>query len=342
VFSAETAVIFVPEEGPARVHPFSLFEPDAKELAVAQWVRANGAAAGKGTDTLPAAKATYFPLQTKEKTIGAVGLLLPPETQLNFEQRNFAHALVGQINAGIEREQLHDSRSRLEILEQADKLYRSLFDSVSHELKTPLTIIKGAASALVGKADQQADADYVRDLSRQVEGETERLLEVVDNMLDMTRIESGALRPTFQVVDTADLLGPALSKCGNSARIQTEVKAPVPPIQCDPTLTVQALVNVLKNALTYSKDSAVNVSVASEKEGTVKFQIRDHGPGLPKDKPERVFDRFYREKPERVGGVGLGLSIARGFIEAQGGSVTASNAPGGGAVFSIQLRAAKT
>ncbi len=336
IFKAKTAVIFFSENGEPEVHRASTYNPDAKELAVAEWVRSNSAVAGRFTDTLPAAAGIYFPLATKGRTIGALGIKRLPHDRLDFERKNFAYALVGQIASGIEREQLHEAGKRLEVLEQAEKLHRSLFDSVSHELKTPLTTIQGAASILLGKATADAEGKVVRSLLGQMEHESQRLLEVVDNMLDMTRVESGAIKPNLQLVDVADVLGPALRKVEGAARFETRVETALPPLRCDPILTVQALVNILKNAVAYG-GSGIEVAVGRGPGQTIEFRVRDHGPGLKN--PEMVFDRFYRGTPERSGGLGLGLSIARGFIEVQGGLLIAENAADGGAQFSLRLTA---
>lgn len=331
IFGAELTFVFFSSDGAPMVHRHSAFAPDDRDAAVAQWVRTNASIAGRFTETLPSASATYFPIQTKETTLGAVGIAFPPGFNFTFEVRNFIYSLIGQINIGIEREHLHESAKRLEILEQGDKLYRSLFDSVSHELKTPLTTIRGAVCALPPS-----------ELTAQIESESNRLVDVVENMLDMTRIESGSLKPKIQVVDVADVLGPALNRLGDlSSRIRTSVDSRVSPIHCDPSLTVQALVNILRNAVTYSGENAqVDVQVQRGSGGAVEFRIKDNGPGLPFEETDKVFNRFYREKPNLSGGLGLGLSIAKGFVECQGGSISADNHAGGGAEFVVRLPAA--
>lgn len=341
-FSAEVAVLLYPPEGKPQLQKGSTFHPSEKEFAVAEWVRKHAKPAGRLTDTLPSADGTYLPLQSRKVVIGALGLRLPPQTVMDYERLDLAQALAGQLAAGLERETLHESRKRLDVLEQADRLFRTLFDSVSHELKTPLTTIKGATSALIAQSGDTSP-EFVGDLVNQIGGETERLLNVVNNMLDMTRLESGSLRPKIGTYDIADLLGPSL-KCvepmRKSRKIQTEILANVQPLSCDAPLAVQAIANILHNSVIHTSEcGSIEIHALNGSNGTVEIRIKDDGPGLPTENPNIVFDKFYRERPEKSGGVGLGLSIARGFIEVQGGSLTAANDPSRGAVFTIRLPA---
>lgn len=339
-FGAEVAVVLYSGSGTASIAKGSSYTPPDKELAVADWARQNGAPAGKFTETLPSAEALYLPLRSRKVVMGVVALRPSGETHWEFERRNFAQALAGQLAAGLERERLHQARQQLEVLEQADRLYRTLFDSVSHELKTPLTTIKGAASMMAQTSGSPAQ---VPELSEQIEGEADRLIHVVDNMLDMTRLESGAVRPRLELYDLADVLGPALQRIESirgSRDIRLDVPVNVPTLRCDAPLAVQALSNVLHNAIVHtSPRGRVEVSVAPSG-AFVEVRVRDRGPGLPTDDPAVVFERFYRERPNQSGGVGLGLSIAKGFLEAQGGSISASNHPSGGAEFLLRIPAA--
>ena len=217
--------------------------------------------------------------------------------------------------------------------EQVEVLYRSLFDSVSHELKTPLTAIRGAVSVLESRATEP------KAIVEQIGEESERLIQVVDHMLNMTRLESGTLKLRMLPCDIADIFGPALSQIESHLKgrvIQVEVKKDTPPLLCDAPLVVQALVNVIHNALKHTPPGPIEISAQADKVGFVEIQVRDHGPGLPLEHPEIVFQKFYRKG---VGGAGLGLSIAKGFIECQGGTISAMNHMDGGAVFKIRLQA---
>jgi len=336
-FNAEVGVILYSSAGKPALARGSNYTPPEKEMAVAEWARQNAAPAGKFTETLPSSEALYLPLLSRRVVLGVVAISTK-QARLDYEERNFAQALAGQLAAGLERERLHQARQQLEILEHADRLYRTLFDSVSHELKTPLTTIKGAASAIHSASSREQGAE----LASQVEAETDRLLNVVDNMLDMTRLESGSLKPRIELNDLADILGPVLKRVDRP--IDLDTPAVVPPLRCDGPLVVQALTNILHNAIVHTPLSGkICVSVVSSPSaGFVDIRISDEGPGLPQENPELVFQKFYRERPKTGGGVGLGLSIAKGFIEAQGGRVSAQNRPEGGAEFTVRLPCAES
>ncbi len=339
-FDAAVAVMLCNRMGELELHPNSSFAADAKERAVAEWSRQNKTQAGRFTDTLLSSYGTYFPLTSQQTVLGVVGLCLPPEANLNFENRSQIQNLVEQLASAVEREQLHESRRLLSNLEQAERLYRSLFDSVSHELKTPLTTIQGAASVL---SDPQASStpECVRELSAQVGHETDRMLGLVNNMLDMTRLESGAVKAKISLCDVADVIGPALARAKELKTdriLSTKIETGVRSLYCDSALLVQALLNIIKNALVYTRPQGhIVIRARNFGENKIEIAIEDDGPGLPQPNPNVVFDRFYRENPRTSGGVGLGLSIARGFVEAQGGKLEASNRAEGGARFTLWL-----
>ncbi len=298
------------------------------------------------TERAPTARSeggfTYIPLQSRKVVFGEAVLTLPPGMQMGEDRLLFAVALVGQIAAGLEREKLHEARKKLEVLEQADRLSKALFDSISHELKTPLTTIKGATSALLAPT-QIASPEAVRDLLTQVGEESDRILCVVNNMLDMTRLESGTLRPNIGIYDIADVVGPSLKQIAANREdrtIRTRIAEGTRPLRCDAPLIVQALTNILNNSVTHTaKSGHIEIGAVNGPQNRVVIEIRDDGPGLPTEDPLIVFEKFYRKDPQKSGGVGLGLSIAKGFIEAQGGDLAAGNRPEGGARFTLSLPA---
>jgi two-component system sensor histidine kinase KdpD len=225
------------------------------------------------------------------------------------------------------------------IVEETQKLYKSLLDCVSHELKTPLAAIKGSASALLD-AKTNSNKAAIEQLSTEILHASERLQRLVENLLDMTRIESGMLKAKRERCDVEDLVGAVLPRIELSRglhNIKVTIPPKLPPVVCDPVLIDQALVNILHNAFVYTpENSEIEVRAVDSRENMLEIQVRDHGPGLPKDNPEKVLEKFYRAAPQKAGGVGLGLSIAKGFIEAQGGKLHAHNEKDG-AVFSIFL-----
>jgi two-component system, OmpR family, sensor histidine kinase KdpD len=337
-FQAEATIVEYPESDKPIVAAMSGYFPDEKEMAVAEWVLRNSVPAGRFTETISSSASIFFPLVSRKLVVGVMGLRLASDNSLDYDNRNFAQLIATQIAAGVERERLHESRQKITALEQTERLYRTLFDSVSHELKTPLTTIQAAAEVV--SESITSNPSLANELVDQITGETGRLQNVVDNMLDMARLESGTLKPNIKTYDLADILGPSLHRIEalkGATQVEVKVGPALPPIRCDAPLVVQALANILHNAIVHTPPGGrIEVSAASTA-GELEIQIRDEGPGLPKETPEIVFDRFYRQRPEKSGGVGLGLSIAKGFLEVQGGSLKGTNYPRGGALFTVRL-----
>jgi len=343
-FATDTALL-LPGEGSdetLRVHPESSYVLDGREMGVAEWVKVHGKAAGRFTETLPAAKGLYLPLVSRDAVIAVVGIRVDGRSVFDSSELSLAETSVRQISAVLERERFHEQGRRFQVMEETQRLYKTLLDSVSHELKTPLATIQGSASALVDPATA-ARRDVVVALAGEIVTGTERLQRLVDQLLDMTRIESGMLKPKRDLCDVEDLIGSALRRVDpfrGDHPVHVTVAKGLPPVACDQVLLIQALINILHNAFVYAPGtSPVEISASTIPGSQIRVSIRDHGPGLPKDRPEQVLEKFFRGSPETTGGVGLGLSIALGFIELQGGRLTAANDPGGGAVFSILMPA---
>ena len=213
-------------------------------------------------------------------------------------------------------------------------------DCVSHELKTPLAAIKGSASAIIDPLTIQNE-QAVRALGTQILDGSNRLQVLVNNLLDMTRIESGHVKPKKVLCEVGDILATALSEVdtdeGAHATTLNLAEGELA-VVCDPVLLDQALVNILHNATVHTPPgTAITINAKKSERGEVLIEVRDRGPGLPHDHPQAVFDKFYRADQKLTGGVGLGLAVAKGFIEAQGGRIEAANHPDGGAVFTMYL-----
>jgi two-component system, OmpR family, sensor histidine kinase KdpD len=258
-----------------------------------------------------------------------------PQDALMAAMFFLAATAIGHLTSRLARQRtLNEKREQLE---QAQKLYRSLFDSVSHELNTPLTTIKGAASALTEA--HQTPPEFVHEMSDQIGHEADRLSALVHNMLDMSRLESGMLQPKMAVADVADVLGPTLTRLQvpqGMRSLRTHIDPKVHSLYCDGTLLTQALTNIVSNAVAYTETNGTIDIFVRNNQAWVEIIVQDNGPGLPPE-PSLVFNRFYRSRPERSGGVGLGLSIAKGFVEAQGGQLVARNRPEGGAEFNLRI-----
>jgi len=330
---AETALIVREDDHslPKAAHRASTFQPSAKEWGVIAWSYENKQCAGRFTDTLPESAATWFPLQTATSTMGVLGVQLPNEARLDFNTRQTIEAFALQIALVLEKEHFIQAVSRAEVLAQSDKLHRTLLDSVSHELKTPLAVIHAALEGLGGKPDP-----YIAEISTA----SQRLQRVVEGLLQMTRLESEVLKPRLDWCDIRDVITAARQAVGKPLEthaVQLSIPDTFPLVKVDHTLLAQSLANILHNAAIYTpQDAAIDISTTL-RESRLRITVRDHGPGLPVGEEKRVFEKFYRAKGTPAGGTGLGLAIARGFVQAQGGDITARNHPQGGAEFIMEV-----
>jgi len=338
LFGARVAVFAEnpPQSGRLALHPAATYLADDKEQGVAAWVHRNRKPAGRFTDTLPSAGAFYLPLLAGERTLGVMGVQPPPEVSLSTAQRDLLEAFASQIALALEREQLRAAGEQSRLTEASDRLHRTLLDSVSHEMKTPLAVMATAADNLAGATGP------AKPLVDEMRTAVRRLQHLVDNLLGMTRLESGGLRLRFDWTDVADLANAALETTAEARQGRpVEVRLPpeLPLVWVDFGLIQQALVNLIHNACQHTPPAArivlsAGVDAAARQ---VWMAVDDDGPGLDPAHLPRVFDKFFRGNPGRAGGLGLGLSIVRGFVEAHGGRVQAENRPGGGARFTLFL-----
>jgi two-component system sensor histidine kinase KdpD len=338
------AAILLPDPSSGTVVPQALtpgLELNENELAVATWAYRNAQPAGHGTDTLPAAAARYLPLETSRGVVGVLGLKpTDPNSHLSPDQLHLLDAFASQAALAVERVKLAEQAGRAEVLQATERLQTALLNSISHDLRTPLVAITGALSSLQGDDVAMNEATR-RNLAENAYEEAERLNRLVGNLLDMTRIEAGALRTSLEPCDVQDVVGAALEQLAGRLEGRTallDVPAGIPLVPMDFVLITQVLVNLLDNALKYSAaDSPIEIQAHPADTG-VEIHVRDRGAGIPPEDLERVFDKFYRvQRPGSVGGTGLGLSICKGILEAHGGSILASNRPGGGTVVTIAL-----
>ena len=341
VFGRQVA-IFLPKNGGVAIFAHSPdYVPDENGLAVASWVFQHDQPAGRGTDTLPAASLRCLPLKTGRGLVGVLGVR-PTDSDniLSLEQRQSLLSFADQAALSIERAVLAEQAKEAQLLSAADKLQAALLNSISHDLRTPLVSITGALSTLE-QDHQHLDPAAQRSLVHTAREEADRLNRLVGNLLDMTRLEAGALKVKREACDVEDLVGTAIGQMEERlARrsIQVDIPTGTPMISADFVLVVHVLNNLLDNALKYSpKDSPMGVR-ARQVGSDVQISVMDRGIGIPKDDLERVFDKFYRvQRPEHVTGTGLGLAICKGIIEAHGGRIWAEERPGGGTCITIAL-----
>jgi two-component system sensor histidine kinase KdpD len=338
-------VLLLPENGSIVVKagypPDDTF--DEADVAAARWAWENDRAAGRGADTLPGAKRLYLPLKTGRVPVGVVGLDNDkPGPLLTPDQRRLLDALTDQAALAIERIQLVDDVERAKLAAEADRLRSALLTSISHDLKTPLAAILGAAGMLRDPPEGLAKEDEAELLGTVVD-ESERLNRFIANLLDMTRIESGAMAPNAGLNFVGDIVGTALQrtqKITAGHAVAVDIPADLPMINVDPVLFEQVLFNLIDNAAKYAPEGTTIGLKGWVDSASVVLQVIDEGPGIPAEDLERVFDSFYRvRKVDQVrAGTGLGLSICRGFVEAMGGTISAANRQDrSGALFTIRM-----
>jgi two-component system, OmpR family, sensor histidine kinase KdpD len=340
-FSREVA-IFLPVTGVLEVHATSpgLTVTD-NDIAAASWAFEHGQAAGRGTDTLPQAAMRYQPLKTMRGGVGVLGIKpTTPDLLLTRDQFRTLDAFANQIAMAIERARLAEQTRQTEMLEIADKLQTALLNSISHDLRTPLVSITGALSSL---SNEQVILDEAarRSLVETASEEADRLNRLVGNLLDMTRLESGAMRIKRVACDLQDLIGSSLEEIGSrldGRSISVDVPDDLPLVSMDFVLIERVLVNVIDNGLKYSPPGSSIEIRACMAGAFVEITVADRGVGIPPEDLNRIFDKFYRvQRPDNVNGTGLGLAIGKGIVEAHGGFISAENRPGGGTIITIAL-----
>jgi two-component system sensor histidine kinase KdpD len=338
-------VLLLPEDGSIAVKAGYPPEDvlDQADLAAAKWAWEHNHAAGRGADTLPGSKRLFLPMRTGRGAIGVVGIdsdkagpLLTPD------QRRLLDALIDQGALAIERVYLVDDLDRAERRVEADRLRAALLTSISHDLKTPLAAIVGAAGALKDLSGSLSSKAKI-DLLATILDESERLNRFIANLLDMTRLEAGAFKPNTALHDVGEIVATALertSKLLAHHKVELEIASDLPMLELDPVLFEQVLVNLFDNAAKYAPpDTTLRISSWQE-DDKIKLEVADEGGGIPREELEAIFDKFHRaQKGDQVrAGTGLGLAISRGFVEAMGGSIAAANRTDRpGAVFTIAL-----
>ena len=274
-------------------------------------------------------------------------LFIPPRFTLHIEKLEdaltfatyFIVALtVGSLTAQLKaREHL---AAQVQLAKDSERLRKTLLDCVSHELKTPLAAIDAASQELLRLAPDAGQTEMFRELAGEIHDGSNRLNRVVNNLLDMNRLESGVIRPKYEWCDVRELLQSAIDveqESINGRDVRLDVAEDIPLVLVDHTLLEQAVAKLLANAGTHTPLRLPIEMDAEYQDGQLLISVSDRGPGVPTESADRIFEKFYRGDDHKTGGLGLGLSIARGFVEAHGGKLTAENRDGGGARFTISL-----
>jgi two-component system, OmpR family, sensor histidine kinase KdpD len=316
---------------------------DEADLAAAQWTWEHNRPAGRGADTLPGAKRLFLPLRTGRAPIGVLGIDRDePGPPLTPDGRRLLDALADQAAVAIERITLVEDIDRARVTAETERLRVALLTSVSHDLRTPLASIIGSLTSLRSYGTSYDDATREA-LMATIQAEAERLNRFIGNLLDMTRLEAGAIEIKPEAEELAEIVGTALQRAGKllaDHRVAVDLAPDLPLLRADYLLLEQALFNLLDNAAKYSPPGSL-VRIAARRAGVdVAIEVSDEGPGIPAGDLDRIFDKFYRVKRQdrQRAGTGLGLAICRGFVAAMGGTITAANrSDRSGAIFTLRL-----
>ena len=298
---------------------------EVRDQSAAQFAWEKGEAAGRGSNTLPTARWFFLPLIAGERRLGVLGIAYEDDRQLARTDRRLLDALVDQIALALERLRLTEDLAATQLATETERLRTALLNSVSHDLRTPLVTIIGAAGHL---ADSDLPAEARRDLAENIREEGERLDRYVQNLLDMTRLEHGALKPRLAPQEAAEIVGGARARMKGVLRghdVQVDLEPNLPLILAAGVLLEQVVVNILDNAAKYSPDGSPITIGAALKDVRVEIFVADRGPGIPSADRGRVFDMFYRVAigDRQRAGTGLGLAICKGLVEAMGGTIRA-------------------
>ncbi len=316
------------------------FQLNPKEQAVAQWTYDLGQIAGRGTDTLPSSQYLYVPM-IAGNPIGALGVQpTDPKRLLIPEQLHLLEAFAHQTALALECDRLEEQTHQATLQIETERLRNAILTSIPHDLRTPLAAILGSASSLL-ESDGSLDLATRRELLQNICDEAERLRAVLNNVLDLTKLESGTLQVhKDDALPIEEPLSSALARVEKHLAdrpVSTQIVPDLPMIPMDATLIEQVLMNLLDNALKYTPaGSPIDIRAFLEDHAVV-VEVADRGPGLPGDDPDQLFEKFYRGDQQGREGFGLGLTICRGIIKAHGGEIHAQQRPGGGARFWFTL-----
>lgn len=337
---ASDAVLLVPgDQGHGLVAPMPRgLELTEMDRTVARWALEHGRPAGRGLETLPGARVMGLPLLAEGKAVGVLALRPSPEDRFEDPlQRELLATFVAQIALALDRARLAEDAARAELRAETEELRSSLLSSVSHDLRTPITTVLGTATTLL-ESGESIPPEVRAELVAAIRDEAARLARLVSNLLEMTRVEARGLEVDKEWVPLEELLGAVLNRfeprlAGRDVRIDApgEVVA-----QIDPVLFEQVLVNLVENALRHTPPGTPIEIRASHEDGQTTLEIADRGPGIPAGSETRIFEKFVRASAAG-GGVGLGLAICKGIVQAHGGTIVATNRPGGGASFRVTL-----
>jgi len=311
---------------------------DLREEAAAQWAFDHEQITGFGTSTMPASKGIYFPLRASGQVLGVIGVI-PQQAEHNLgEQADLIETFVNQTASALERAHTAEMAEKAMVDSENEKLRNIILSSVSHDLRTPLASVRGAAGTLLENPDMPATER--KELLMSIHNEAERLSGLVSNLLRVTGLESGSIKLNHDYYSLEEIIGAVLDHYHYKWKHHTitpHIDADVPLVYVDGLLIEQLFDNILENAARMSPKGSVIDIKATRLEGWVQVKIFDYGPGIPPGQEEKIFEKFYSAHTEGKRGAGMGLAICKSIVTAHGGKILAENALGGGAVFTFTL-----
>jgi len=342
-FSSRNVILFSDNNGRI-AYPKQKSIPESlhgADLSVAQWVFDHNEMAGQGTNTLAGSEAIYFPIHNEDKVLGVLALL-PVNLRRVFlpEQQKLLETFLRQIGQAVTRIRLAEQAKTTQMQVEAERLRNSLLSAISHDLRTPLATIIGSASTLLEGEEHLQTQDKL-DLSRVIVDEAERMSNLINNILDMARLDAGVVELNKQWHPLEEIIGTVLTRLHTHlAGRAVKVKLPegIPMVFVDAVMIEQVLINLLENAVRYTPQGSQLDITAEMYDHAVEIAVADYGAGIPKGREDHLFEKFYQARHEAAqSGVGLGLAICRAIIEAHGGKIYAQNRLEGGAIFTFIL-----
>jgi two-component system sensor histidine kinase KdpD len=305
------------------------------DMSVAEWTFQHSTKAGKFTDTLPTGNFTFYPLKGNQMNLGVIAV--QHEQVFTQGEEQFWETFTSQISGKFEREYLRNMAKQAFLLNESDKLYKTLFNSISHELRIPVATIMGASDSLI---TVELPEDLRKELTGEIYKASKRLNRLIENLLNMSRLESGRITPRLDWCDLHDLVNRVVENLKDELQpftLHIVIPDNMPFVKIDFGLMEQVLYNLIYNATQYASASVQLRIKAFYDKGLLTLQVMDRGPGFPVKEISLIFNKFYRVEGSKAGGTGLGLSIAKGFVEAHKGTIFAENRQNGGAKFTIKI-----
>jgi len=336
-FQLDCVILIKDEENHLKIQPHtdSGIVMTENEMSIANWVFKHSAKAGRLTDTLPSGEFTYYPLQGNSGNMGVIAV--KQTVAFTHGEELFWDTFLSQITGKYEREFLRDATKRSYLISESEKLYKTLFNSISHELRIPVATIMGATDTLL---TQEYHEDTRKKLYSEINTASVRLNRLIENLLNMSRLETGRITPHPDWCDVHDLANSVLESLANELKpfkISVVIPANMPLVLIDFGLMEQVLHNLILNSTQHSlPDTQIRLKFFYDN-GFLNIQVMDRGTGFHHSELTSVFNKFYRGKDAKAGGTGLGLSIVKGFIKAHKGTVAAENRKNGGALFRIKI-----